>query len=316
MKKHLKILEYMLIIALLLYGMIYLISHGTGNYMDDGIELGFYFVRISLGQGVALIAISYIVLRVGKKWISLVLTIINSIVACIFIGFSIFNLETTILVDNFSNKYLVANTLINLRNTKRNAESAMFDDLNSVTRCNIAEVLCIIIQVAIVIIVLYSLFILIMMLTKNFRNEIETKKEYEKDRYVSVLRVINILLGVILSATMIYLTSDFYGAQSREDALYNAIIDLFFAYLIPAILLLKITDEWIKRREYIKPLIFYIVYSFWAYFGITYFIPGENHVDLAWIYAILVDVTTMTVFFKIIYSIRDRGRIRKNEKTF
>ncbi len=309
MKKHLKALEYMLIIVLFLYGVVYIILHGTGNYMDDGIELGFYFARISLGHGFALIAISYIALRLKRKWIPLLLTITNSVVACMLIGASIFGLETTILVDNFSNKYLVANTLINLRGTKKDAESAMFNDMNTVTRCNIAEVLCVIIQVAIVIVVLYSIFIFIMMFTKYAKKKTEIKKEYEKSIYISLLRIINILLGVIFVGIMIYIVIDVYGTHgihSNVEAFYDTLVDAYFSYLLPAILLFIIADEWIRKKEQIKLLIFYVIYSFWGYFGIVYFIPGEKYVILARIYAILVGIMSMVVLIKSIYSFLKR----------
>ncbi len=309
MKKHFKVLEYMLIIVLLLYGAVYLFSYSTDNYPQDDIALGFYLVKVSLGHGFTLIAISYLTLKVSKKWIALVLTVINGVVACMLIGFSDFDLKTAIFGDNIPYIFKFGNTLIRLGYVKKDVINARFNYTTSVTKCNIAEVICVIIQVAIVIITLYSLFIMIRMFNKHVKNEIEAKKEYVKGKYTSLLRNINILLGLVFVAIIIYIVVDFCGTHCSKEVLHDTMMEVFSTYLIPTIFLFIITDLWITRGDNIKLLIFYVMYVRWSYLGITDFIVGAHYDTLGWIYAILVGLTTMTVFFKIICSIRDRGKI-------
>ncbi len=301
MKKHFKVLEYMLIVVLLLYVIVYLFSYSTDNYDQDDIELGFHLVRVSLGHGLALIAISYLALKVKKNSISLALTVINGVIAWLLIGFSDFNVKAVIFGENY--KYAFGNTLIKLGYVKEDVKRSGLKDMTSVTKCNIAEIMCMIIQVAIVIIVLYSIFVLILMFTKYAKKKIETKREYEKGIYTSVLRNVNLLLGVIFIGIMIYIVRDFYNIYNNKEAFSDAMINTFSAYLIPAIFLFIITDRWIKNNEIIKLIIFYVIYGYWTYMGISDFLVGAHYVTLAWIYVALVGITTILAIIKKIYFI-------------
>ncbi len=316
MKKHFRVLEYVIIAILFLYGIVYLLSHGRGNYIQDDIEFGFYLVRVSLGHGFALMTISYAALRFGKRWIPLILTIINGIVSCMIIGFSSFDLIAEIFGNDFSIKYIFPNTLIRYGNIRKDAKSPTFNDMSSITKCNLAEVLCVILQVTMVIAVLYSLVMLILMFTKYAKKEIEEREEFKKSKYKYSLRIVNILLGVIFIAFMIYIVNDLYSTQSSKEVRFDSMVNVFSAYLIPTIVLFIISDKWIKRGENIKLIAFYLIYAYWAYWGIADFLVRTDYVVLAWIYVGLVSITAMIVFINGIYSVHRKKKDLEYEKAF
>lgn len=306
-KKLLKILECLSIFLLGLYMLIYIFPLGdvpasvsVSHIHQDDVSFEFQILAVTVGTGFILALITYIMFRFRYRIVPLILTVINGVLQWIIID----GIPKSDLLWLFKDDYTPINALNRFRTNKDNAVYAR-DEL-SAFRCEVGEILCVIILIVIAIMVIYAIVIIVIMsvykiLGKDIKlNEVEKKRKVIAEGKISViiLRIINICLGLGFAAIMIYYSTVIYMPSHpyKDGILLMIEVNIWSAkaYIFPILLIfIFIVDRWLAKGKRLKPLLFYMVYSYCSYCAINGFFIGFYFINTAVLYTVIVSIVAL-----------------------